>query len=52
MALVRLDWTREEIILAIDLYVTVGAFTGGPIPGNHSAQIVQLSNLLKRLSAY
>jgi hypothetical protein len=52
MALVRLDWTREEIILAMDLYLTVGAFGGGPIPGNSSAQIVQLSDLLKRLSAY
>jgi hypothetical protein len=52
VALVRLDWTREEIILAMDLYVTVGAFAGGPIPGNSSVQIVQLSDLLKRLSAY
>jgi hypothetical protein len=52
MALIRLDWTREEIILAMDLYVTVGAFGGGPIPGNSSAQIVQLSDLLKELSAY
>jgi hypothetical protein len=52
MALVRLDWTREEIILAMDLYVTVGAFGGGPIPGKNSAQIVQLSELLKELGAY
>jgi hypothetical protein len=52
MALVRLDWTREEVILAMDLYATVGAFAGGPIPGNTSAQIVQLSELLKELSAY
>jgi hypothetical protein len=52
MALVRLDWTREEIILAMDLYVTVGAFGGGPIPGNSSVQIVQLSDLLKKLGAY
>ena len=47
MALARLDWTREEIILAMDLYVRVGAFGDGPIPGNSSAQIVQLSDLLK-----
>jgi hypothetical protein len=52
MALVRLDWTREEIILAMDFYVTVDAFGGGPIPGNSSVQIIQLSDLLKRLSAY
>jgi hypothetical protein len=51
VALIRLDWTREEIILAMDLYVTVGAFNGGPIPGNSSAQIVQLSDLLKEPGA-
>jgi hypothetical protein len=48
----RLDWTREEIILAMDLYVTSGAFRGGPIPGQRSAAIVQLSGLLQELSAY
>jgi hypothetical protein len=52
MALVRLDWTREEVILAMDLYVRVGAFTGGPIPGNNSAEIVGLSDLLQKLGAY
>jgi hypothetical protein len=52
MALVRLDWTREEVILAMDLYITVGAPEGRPIPGQHSAEIGQLSDLLKKLSAY
>jgi hypothetical protein len=52
VALVRLDWTREEVILAMDLYVRIGAFAGGPIPGNRSAEIVGLSNLLHKLSAY
>lgn len=52
MALVRLDWTREEAILAMDLYITVGAPEGRPIPGQHSAEIGQLSDLLKKLSAY
>jgi hypothetical protein len=33
----RLDWTREEIILAMDLYVSLGANTGDSIPGKNSA---------------
>jgi hypothetical protein len=28
----RLDWTREEVILAMDFYVTCGAIAEGPIP--------------------
>jgi hypothetical protein len=52
MALVRLPWTREEVILAMDLYVAVDAFDGGSIPGKTSAQVVGLSELLKRLSAH
>jgi hypothetical protein len=32
MAFVRLGYSREEIILAMDLYTTVGAFGGGPSP--------------------
>ena len=51
MAPSQLDWTREEIILGMDLYVTVGALSGGPIPGQNSAAIVQQSDLLKKLSA-
>ena len=47
-----LDWTREEIILAIDLYVTTGASDGGPMPGQRSSDIIQLSRLLRELSAY
>jgi hypothetical protein len=49
---VRLDWTREEIILTMDLYVTTGAFDGGPIRGQTSADVGQLSRLLKELNAY
>ena len=52
MAPSRLDWTREEVILAMDLYVTAGAFGGGPIPADGSAETIQLSELLKKLSAY
>src|SRR5689334_3849276 len=48
----QLVWTREEIILAMDFYVRVGAHTGGPIPGQTTAQIVELSGLLKKLGAY
>lgn len=49
---VLLDWTREEIILAMDLYVACGAINGRPIPGQHSDQISRLSKLLRMLSAY
>jgi hypothetical protein len=49
---VRLDWTREEIILAMDFYVRIGAFAGGPIPGRESTEITGLSGLLRELSAY
>lgn len=52
MANPRLDWTCEEVILAMDFYVTVGASAGGPIPGQDTSQIVQLSGLLKSLGAY
>ena len=46
-----LDWTREESSSRWTLR-QVGAFTGGPIPGQTTAQIIQLSNLLRKLSAY
>ena len=49
---VRLDWTREEVILAMDFYVTSGALGGQPIPGQESGEIARLSALLKALSAY
>jgi hypothetical protein len=48
----QLVWTREEVILAMDFYVSVGATDGRSIPGQASAQIKQLSDLLRRLSAY
>jgi hypothetical protein len=48
----QLGWTREEVILAMDFYVTCGAISGGPIPGQHTAEIARLSTLLKTLSAY
>jgi hypothetical protein len=52
LAVPQLVWKREEVILAMDLYVTVGGLGGAPIPGQHTATIGQLSDLLRRLSAY
>ena len=49
----RLDWTREEIILAMDLYVRSGGLGGGyHLPGPKAPEIIQLSHLLRSLSAY
>src|SRR5262249_781294 len=48
----QLVWTREEVILAMDFYIRVGAYAGGPVPGQTTAQIGELSELLKKLSAY
>lgn len=48
----RLDWTREEVILAMDLYVNSGAFGGGRVPGPRAQETIQLSDLLKALGAY
>jgi hypothetical protein len=48
----RTDWTREEVILAMDLYVSVDALNGAPIPGASSAEILQLSGLLQEMGAY
>jgi 5-methylcytosine-specific restriction protein A len=48
----RNDWTREEVILAMDFYVAVGALGGGSIPGAESAKTTQLSSLLQDLGAY
>lgn len=48
----RLDWTREEIILAMDFYVRVGGLDGASIPYHDSEAIGSLSALLIRLGAY
>lgn len=47
-----MDWTREEIILAMDLYLQSGAVGGGPIPGKTTEPVQALSALLKQLSAH
>ena len=48
----QLAWKREEVILAMDFYVSAGADRGAPVPGRGSAEIIQLSGLLQQLSAY
>jgi hypothetical protein len=48
----QLLWTREEVILAMDLYVTSGALGGRSVPGKGTSKIAQLSALLKTLGAY
>jgi hypothetical protein len=48
----QLIWTREEIILAMDLYVSVGGLTGGSVPGSTSRTVTELSAQLKQLGAY
>lgn len=48
----QLDWTEDEVILAMDLYMRVGAQHGRPVPGQTTAQIIELSDLLRMLSAY
>ena len=36
----------------MDLYVAVGAPSGKPIPSQNTAAIIQLSELLRKLSVY
>jgi hypothetical protein len=48
----QLVWTREEVILAMDLYVRLDVLHGRTIPDQTSDEIVRLSELLKKLSAY
>ncbi len=48
----QLVWTHDELILALDFYFNVGAEAGSPIPGQHTAAIGELSELIKRLGAY
>lgn len=52
VATTRLDWTREEIILAMDLYISAGSLGGGSIPGKTSAAVIGLSELLRQLKAH
>jgi hypothetical protein len=52
VATARLDWTREEVILAMDAFVRSGAYSGVPIPGKTSPLVQELSKLLQNLNAH
>jgi hypothetical protein len=47
-----LDWTREELILALCLYFDSGADNTGKYPDSTSPAAKELSDALRRLSAY
>jgi hypothetical protein len=42
-------WHRDELILALDLYVRLGSIGGGPIPGKDDAEVVELSRRMSLL---
>lgn len=42
-------WHRDEIILALDLYVGRGCLGGGPLPGKRDDDIIELSRLMNAL---
>jgi 5-methylcytosine-specific restriction protein A len=52
MPAAHLDWTREEIILAMDFYIRAGGLGGSTIPYHDSEEIGSLSGLLNELDAY
>jgi hypothetical protein len=43
------DWTWEEDVLALDLFVTSGALGGGPLPGKTDQSVAVLSQTLRAL---
>ncbi|MEO2108176.1 MAG: hypothetical protein ABGZ36_21370, partial [Actinomycetota bacterium] len=43
------DWVRDEVILALDLFVEAGSLGGGSIPGVTDDRVIALSQLLKEL---
>ena len=47
-----LDWTREELILALAVYFQAGADVTGKYPDSESVVARELSETLRRLSAY
>jgi hypothetical protein len=46
------DWTREEDVLALDLFVRAGALNGGPLPGKTHSEVVALSERLRDLPVH
>jgi hypothetical protein len=49
---VALDWTREEEILALAVYIEFGSHVNGKIPDTTHAATQELSDTLRRLSAH
>jgi hypothetical protein len=47
-----LVWTRDEVILALDLFVQAGSLNGGPLPGKTDRRVTELSGLLQKLPVY
>ena len=47
-----LDWTREEEILALAVYIEFGSHVSGKIPDTTHAAARELSDTLRRLSAH
>ena len=47
-----LDWTRDEDILALDLFVRAGSLDGGPLLGKADHRVVELSGQLQSLPVY
>src|SRR5687767_6712817 len=46
------DWTREEVVLALDLYVQSDSTHGRPLLGPKSEAVVRLSQLLRSLGIH
>lgn len=47
-----LVWTRDEVILALDLFVQAGSLNGGSLPGKKDPRVLELSGLLQSLPVY
>ena len=43
------DWVRDEVILALDLFVSAGALRGGSLPSDRDPKVIALSKLLNDL---
>jgi hypothetical protein len=45
-------WAREEIILALDVFVRGGSLRGGPLPDDEAPEIVELSAVMQSLATF
>jgi hypothetical protein len=45
-------WTRDEDILALDLFVRADSLSGGPLPGKADRRVIELSRQLQSLPVY